>query len=304
MKQINYNHLQYFFAVAREGSVTRAAQVLNVTPQTVSGQLATFEEYIGAPLFTRYGKRLEPTILGQVTLQYAEDIFSLGNELARTLSLRDAGRMANFNVGVVDVVPKVLAFEMLNECFNMEERFILECHEGELSNLLADLSVNKLDLIISDQPLPPGVSVKAISHFMGQSGITFFAGLDANECYQSEFPDSLHKAPFLMPGKKSALHRNLEAWFDANDISPRIVAEFDDSALLKFFGQTGRGVFCMPTAVEQDVLRQFDVAVIGRTEHLTERFYGILPERKIKHPAVEVVLRMGNRILAEKKAPT
>lgn len=303
MKQINYNHLQYFFAVAREGSVTRAAQVLNVTPQTVSGQLATFEEYVGAPLFMRYGKRLEPTMLGQVALQYAEDIFSLGGELARTLSLQDAGRVANFSVGIVDSLPKVLAFDMLNECFDMEQRFVLDCHEGELSALLSDLSVNKLDLIISDQPLPPGVSVKAISHFLGQSGITFFAANTCAQDYRAEFPESLHKASFLMPGKKSALHRNLEAWFDTHSISPKVVAEFDDSALLKFFGQTGRGVFCMPTAVEADVLRQFEVGVIGRTEFLTERFYGILPERKIKHPAVDVVLKAANQLLAGKNAP-
>lgn len=297
MKQLNFNHLQYFYGVAKEGSVTRAAESLHVTPQTVSGQLATFEEYIGAPLFERHGKRLEPNALGQITLRYAEDIFDLGNELSRTLASHDVGQVANFNVGVVDAIPKVMVFEMLNDCFDIDSRFILECHEGDLSALLADLSMNKLDLIISDQPLPIGVSVRAINHYLGNSGVTFFARKEDCEKYQTNFPKSLHQAPFLMPGRNSAQHQNLLSWFVKSKISPKIVAEFDDSALLKFFGQTGRGIFCVATAVERDVLAQFEVAIIGRTKSVSDRYYGIAPERKIKHPAVDTVLATAERLL-------
>ncbi|MFT6099949.1 MAG: LysR family transcriptional activator of nhaA [Arenicella sp.] len=299
MKQLNFNHLQYFYAVAKEGSVTRAAEALHVTPQTVSGQIATFESYIGAPLFQRYGKRLEVNSLGQITLRYAEDIFNLGNELSRTLASHDVGQVANFNVGIVDAIPKVMVFEMLNDCFDIDSRFILECHEGDLPSLLADLSMNKLDLIISDQPLPIGVSVRAINHYLGQSGITFFARKEDCAKYQSNFPESLHQAPFLMPGRNSALHQNLESWFVQTKIAPKIVAEFDDSALLKFFGQTGRGIFCVATAVERDVLAQFEVAIIGRIESVSDRYYGISPERKIKHPAVDTVLRTSERLLSK-----
>lgn len=299
MKQLNYNHLQYFYAVAREGSVTRAAEVMHVTPQTVSGQLATFEDYIGAPLFERHGKRLEPNSLGQIALKYADDIFNLGSELSRTLASHDVGRVANFNVGIVDAIPKVMAFELLNDCFDSDSRFILECHEGELSSLLADLSINKLDLIISDQPLPIGVSVKAVNHYLGQSGVTFFARKADCEQYQTDFPASLHRAPFLMPGRKSAMHQQLVSWFVQSKIAPKVVAEFDDSALLKFFGQTGRGIFCVATAVERDVLAQFDVAIIGRVESVSDRYYGILPERKIKHPAVDTVLQSASNILSK-----
>lgn len=299
MKQLNFNHLQYFYAVAKEGGVTRAAELMHVTPQTVSGQLATFEEYIGAPLFERHGKRLEPNSLGQVALRYADDIFNLGNELARTLASHDVGQVANFNVGIVDAIPKVMAFELLNNCFDGEQRFILECHEGDLPSLLADLSLNKLDLIISDQALPVGVSVRAISHYLGQSGITFFARRELCEQYQTDFPRSLHQAPFLMPGRNSAQYQNLQAWFVQSKIVPRVVAEFDDSALLKFFGQTGRGIFCVATAVERDVLAQFDVAIIGRVESVSDRYYGISPERKIKHPAVDVVLETAERLLSK-----
>lgn len=296
MKQLNFNHLHYFYAVAKEGSVTRAADYLHVTPQTVSGQLATFEEYIGAPLFERRGKRLEPNSLGQITLRYADDIFSLGRELSRTLASHDVGQVSNFNVGVVDAIPKVMLFEILNCCFDLENRFVLDCSEGDLSSLLADLSINKLDLIISDQPLPVGVSVRAINHYLGESGMTFFARTQDAGLYKSNFPQSLHQAPFLMPGKNSALHRNLISWFVDSRIAPRITAEFEDSALLKFFGQQGRGIFCVSTAVEQDVLAQFEVSVIGRIDSVTDRYYAISPERKIKHPAVDTVLETAGKL--------
>ena len=297
MKQLNFNHLHYFYAVAKEGSVTRAAQMMHVTPQTVSGQLATFEEYIGAPLFERHGKRLEPNSLGQIALRYADDIFNLGNELSRTLAAHDVGQVANFNVGIVDAIPKVMVFEMLNDCFDLDQRFILECHEGDLSSLLADLSINKLDLIISDQPLPVGVSVRAINHYLGKSGITFFAHKNLCDQYKRDFPASLHQAPFLMPGRNSAQYQNLVSWFVQSKVAPKIVAEFDDSALLKFFGQTGRGIFCVSSAVEHDVLAQFDVEVIGRIDIVSDRYYGIAPERKIKHPAVDSVLSAAKKLL-------
>jgi len=299
MKQLNFHHLQYFYAVAKEGSVTRAAELMNVTPQTVSGQISTFESYIGAPLFKREGKRLEPNSLGQVTLRYADDIFNLGNELSRTLATQDVGKVANFNVGIVDVIPKVMVYEILNGCFDLDNRFVLECHEGGLPSLLADLSINKLDLIISDQPLPVGVSVRAVNHYLGQSGVTFFVRKDQSETYQADFPQSLHKAPFLMPSRNSALYQNLISWFSQSQITPNVVAEVDDSALLKFFGQAGRGIFCVSSAVEHDILEQFDVAVIGRIDAVSDRYYGILPERKFKHPATDAVLHAAEALLSK-----
>ena len=297
MRQINFKHLQYFHSVAKEGSVTRASEALNVTPQTVSGQLATFEDYIGAQLFERHGKRLEPNRLGKIALEYADDIFNLGNELSRLLFAHEKDRVSNFNVGIVDAIPKVMIFEMLNDCFDLDSRFILECHEGDLQSLLADLSVNKLDLVIADQPLPVGVSIQAINNYLGQSGMTFFASKEHCQTYQEDFPRSLHRTPFLMPSKDSAQYQNLLSWFAQSKISPKIVAEFDDSALLKFFGQTGRGVFCVASCVERDVLAQFDVAIVGRVESISNRYYGITAERRIKHPAVDIVLDAATKLL-------
>ena len=302
MKQLNFHHLQYFYAVAKEGSVTRAAELMNVTPQTVSGQIATFEDYIGAPLFKREGKRLEPNSLGQITLRYADDIFNLGNELSRTLATQDIGQVANFSVGIVDALPKMMVFEILNDCFDLKNRFLLECHEGDLSSLLADLSINKLDMIISDQPLPVGISVRAMNQYLGRSGVTFFVAREQCEQYQKDFPHSLHKSPFLMPSRKSAQFQSLISWFAQVKVTPKVVAEVDDSALLKIFGQTGRGIFCVATAVEQDVLSQFDVAVIGRVDYISDRYYAILPERKFKHPAVDSVLTAANKLLNNESA--
>lgn len=296
MKQLNFNHLYYFYVVAQEGSITKAAEQLHLTPQTISGQLATFEQHIGAPLFTRHGKRLEPNQLGQVAFKYAQDIFTLGNELSRTLSSQRSDQLIDFKVGVVDAIPKVLAYEMLNNSFDMQSKFILECSEGDLTTLLADLSINKLDLIISDQPLPVGLSIRAINHHLGESGISFFASKDISATYKSDFPTSLNQAPFLMPSKKSAQHKNLLSWFSQSQISPNVVAEFDDSALLKFFGQAGRGIFCLSSCIEHDVLAQFDVEVIGRSTEVIDRYYAIQPEQKIPHPALETIFIAANQL--------
>ncbi len=295
--KLNFKHLLYFHTVAIEGSVTRAAEKLNVTPQTVSGQLATFESHIDSPLFERRGKQLQLNDLGKLTKRYADDIFDLGTELSRVLTSKEIGTSPSFHVGIVDAIPKVMAFDMLNDCFDMPETFKLECHEGDLPSLLGDLSLNKLDLVISDQPLPTSVSVRAKSHYLGQSGVSFFASTQNSIKYVDEFPASLSGAPFLMPGTDSAQNQNLLAWFEKHKLTPRIIAEFDDTALLKFFGQVGRGIFCVSSSIEADVLEQFDVDVIGRANDLSDRYYGILPERKIKHPATEQIMQTAARLL-------
>ncbi len=308
MKQLNFNHLHYFYTVAKHGSVTRAAEHLNVTPQTVSGQLATFEEYLGAPLFDRIGKRLEPNSMGKITLRYAEDIFDLGSQLSRTLASHDPNHDENFCVGIVDAIPKVMALQMLDTCFDMSNDFVLEVHEGELEDLLADLSINKLDLIISDQPLPTSVNVRATNHLLGESGLTFFAEPRLASSLRDEFPLSLNQTPFLISSRQSGQNQNLTAWFSQNNIKPKVVAEFDDTALLQLFGQKGRGVFCLPGIVEEDVLARMKVEVIGRVDTVSHRCYAIEPERKLKHPGITQVLNTSkslfSRQTAEKKSPS
>ncbi len=298
MKQINYNHLYYFYVVAKEGGVARGARRLNVTPQTVSGQIAVMEDYLGAQLFNRDGKRLRLNDMGQIAYSYAEDIFGLGNELAQVLTTKEVGQAITFTVGVIDVIPKVFAFDVLKQCFQLDKNIRLISREGDFDTLLADMALNRLDLIISDRALPPRVSVKAYSHYLGDSGFTFFAHKTLAKTIESGFPHSLSGANFLLPGDRSVQKHNIISWFESEGIHPNVVAEFDDTALMKFFGQDGLGVFGAPTSIECFVLEQFDVAVVGRVSDIRERYYGISPERKIKHLAVEKLFAEAKRVMS------
>ncbi len=287
MASLNYHHLYYFYVTAREGTIVKAAEHMHITPQTVSGQISAFEDYLGIALFERKGKRLVLNEAGKMAYSYAEDIFSLGSELQHALNNEQHGRQFTFAVGITDVLPKVFAFDLLKSCFDMDETLRLVCHEGDIDSLLVDLALNRIDLILSDRPLMPGARIKAYSHSLGESGITFFtANKRSARQLAAEFPNSLDQQNFLISGEKSTLKINLMSWFDELQITPNIVAEFDDSALTKLFGQAGYGIFCTPSTIEEDVQRQYNVAVIGRTHEIKEQFYAISPERKLKHPGV------------------
>lgn len=290
MSQLNYHHLQYFFTIAREGSIVKASQKLHLTPQTLSGQLKTFESYLGVELFDRSGRRLQLNEMGRLVYGYAEDIFSLGTELQQTLRSQVVSQQFIFTVGIVDVIPKILAYDLLLPVFGGEDNIRLVSREGDFESLLADLAVGRMDLIISDRPLPPGSAVKAYNRMLGESGLTFFSTKTEARQLKAKFPESLDGQPFLLPGDGSSLKINLTSWFDMLNICPLVVADFDDSALMKFFGQSGTGAFCVPSTIEDHVLRQYKVSVIGRTGDIQERFYAISPERKIRHPGVKKVI--------------
>lgn len=285
MQQLNYHHLYYFYVTAREGSIMRAAELLHLTPQTVSGQISTFEDYLGKKLFDRKGKRLILNQQGQYVFSYAEDIFSLGTELLQNLKNQESGHQLQFTIGVTDIVPKVLAFNLFRTCLDHEEDLKLVCNEGDLDSLLADLALNRLDIIFSDQPLPPGGNIKAYNHFVGETGMAFLAQAELAEKLGPDFPKNLHQFPMLLPGEKSTMRVELTAWFDRLGIVPDVVAEFEDSALMKLFGRAGYGVFCSPAPIAEHVAKQFNVEIIGVTNDISEDFYLISPERKLKHPA-------------------
>ncbi|MCR8923887.1 transcriptional activator NhaR [Dasania sp. GY-MA-18] len=290
MTPINYNHLYYFYVVATDGSIAKASTRLHITPQTISGQISSFEENIGVNLFDRTGKRLRLSDIGQLIYSYAEEIFQLGDEIKNILQTQPSAQGLSFNVGITDAIPKVLAYQLLKPAFDMTEPVRLICKEGDLDSLLAKMAINKLDLILTDQTLPSGSNVKAYNHQLTESGLTFFANKQLALQCQQDFPQSLSGKPFLMQGKQAAVTQHLSSWLKEHGITPNIIAEFDDAALLKSFGQAGYGVFAASTLIEKYVASQYKVKIIGRAEECKEHYYIISPERQIKHPAiVEIV---------------
>nr|WP_246480626.1 transcriptional activator NhaR [Motiliproteus sediminis] len=286
--KINLKHLRYFWTVASSGSITQAADILCLTPQTISGQLRELEQQIGTKLFRKEGRNLALTDTGQTVFAYAEEMFSIGLELQDLLAGRQ-GTTQSLRVGVAMVVPKLLAYRVLEPVLQLKPPVQLQCHEAPLVDLLSELSVHKLDMVIADSPINPTLNVKAYNHLLGESSISFFAAPALAADLSSDFPQSLHTSPMLMPSNGSNLRRELDGWLDRQGLQPTLIAEFDDRALMKAFGERGAGVFSSPTAVEQDVLDKYGVEVIGRTDQVIERFYVISAERRIKHPAVSVI---------------
>jgi LysR family transcriptional activator of nhaA len=289
MRNINLKHLRYFRAVAAHGSIARASELLHVTPQTISGQIRELEQQMKVKLFQKSGRNLVLTDTGRLVFSYADEMFRLSDELQDVLEGRSPGAGQSLNVGIAMVVPKLLAYRVLEPVLNMPEPVRLICQEAPLPDLLAELSVHKLDLVMADSPMTPALNVRAYNHLLGESGITFFASRTAARKYKARFPKSLDNAPMLMPTASSALRPMLELWFERMNIKPFIVAEFEDRALMKAFGEANAGIFTSPTTVEDDVVTKYGVRIIGRTDDIKERFYVISAERRIKHPAVSAI---------------
>ncbi len=286
MRHLNYNHLQYFWAVGREGSVVKAAEILHLTPQTISGQLKLLEESVGQPLFDRVGRRLVLSEMGNVVMEYAEEIFAIGAELSQVVRGQKSAGHSVLSVGVVSSMPKLIAERIIAPSLIDDEPLRIRCHEASLEQLLGELAVHRLDLVLSDQPMPQGLSLRAFNHRLGESGLAFFCQRSKARHYRAKFPDSLDEAPMLLPSQHSALRRRMEEWFDSINIAPQVVGEFDDSALLKAFGEAGAGLFAAPTVIENEICKMYSMSVIGRTDSVSEQFYAISPERRIKHPSV------------------
>ena len=289
MQHLNLKHLRYFWVVASQGSITKASEILHLTPQTISGQLRVLEDSAGAKLFEKSGRNLTLTDTGRMVFSYADEMFRLAGELQDMLAGRPLDKGLVLNVGVAMVVPKLVAYRILEPVVHMEEDVRMVCHEAPLVDLLADLSVHKLDLVLADSPVSPLLNIRAYNHVLGESDISFFAPPEQADRYRDAFPGSLDGAPMLMPTGTSTLRRALDQWFERQGIRPRIVAEFEDRALMKAFGEAGSGIFTSPTAVEDDVHAKYGVEVLGRTGEVRERFYAISSERRIKHPAVAVI---------------
>lgn len=297
---MNYKQLRYFWAVAKTGSIVRACEQLNLTPQTISGQIGLLEQTLGVELFRRAGRRLELTETGQLALAYAEEIFQVGGELEEALRTHPGGRQILFRVGIADVVPKSIAYNLLAPAMTLPEPVRIVCREDKLERLLAELAIQRLDLVLADSPMPSEMDVKGYSHKLGECGVTFFATPKLATLHGSDFPRALHGAPMLVPGENTIIRGRLMRWFGERQIQPRIVGEFDDSALMKAFGQSGIGIFIAPSVIADEVQRQYSVKAIGQTDDVSERFYAISMERRLTHPAVVAVTEVARQALFAK----
>jgi LysR family transcriptional activator of nhaA len=291
MHNLNYKHLRYFWMVARSGSIARASEQLHLTPQSISGQLSEFESALGVDLFRRVGRGLELTETGQRMLGYAEQIFTLGDEMLDSVQ-DESSQSTPFRVGIADSVPKMVAYRLVEPSLHLEEPVRLICREGRLATLLADLALHRLDMVIADRPMPENLNVRGYDHFLGESGVTVFGAKALLGRATRPFPLAIDGAPFLLPGADVALHARLMRWLDSQHLRPRIVGEFDDSALMMAFGQVGAGLFVAPTAIENYIVDQHDVHVVGRIDAVREQIFAITTERRLTHPITAAICQL------------
>jgi LysR family transcriptional activator of nhaA len=300
MKWINYNHLYYFWVVGREGGVVRASEELMVSQPTISNQLKDLEAALGQRLFERAGRGRTLTDAGRITFNYANQMFSLGQELLNALEHQRAGPAAlRLAVGVLDVIPKLVVRQLLAPALSLEQPVRLICREDKSDRLLADLAARRTDMVLSDAPIGTAVQVQGFNHLLGESGVSFFASPAVAARLKKGFPKSLNGTSLLLPTDHTEVRRSLNRWFDAKRVYPVVAGEFDDSALMFWFGQSGAGVFPAPSIIEEQVQRDFRVKLVGRSQDVRERFYAISLEAELRHPAVISVCNGARKALAD-----
>jgi LysR family transcriptional activator of nhaA len=292
---LNYHHLLYFWVVAREGSIVRAAGELGLAHPTISAQIRSLEASLGNPLFQRVGRRLVLTEVGAIAYRYAEEIFANGRELLDTVRGRATGNSARLRVGVADVLPKALVRRLLDPAVRLDPPAHIVCREDTPARLMASLSQHTLDVVLSDAPPEPGGTIRVFHHLLGESEVAFFGTPELARRARRDFPRSLQKTPVLLPTGGATLRRSLESWLEAQGVRAWIVGEFDDSALLKAFGQDGLGVFPALAIMAQELRRRHGVVPLGRVPNVRERFYAITIERRIKNPAVIAICESARR---------
>ncbi|MDT0594500.1 transcriptional activator NhaR [Glaciecola petra] len=296
-ENLNYKHLHYFWVVATEGSIARAADKLFITPQTISGQLSMLEERIGQPLFDRVGRRLRLTETGRLVLRYADDIFELGRELSDVLRGAPLVGTSEFIVSAASALPKTIVYKVLEPALTISDDISLTCKEGPVEAILGELAVHEVDMVLTDTPLSSAFSIKAYNHYLGQSSLSFFASPALAAKLDDNFPLNLHDAPMLLPTKQYAIRQLFDKWCTDNNVFPTVKGQYDDSALMKSFGQSGFGIFFMPSIIEAEVKKAYGLTVIGRSQSLKQKFYAISAERKVTHPAVAAICNTARDII-------
>ena len=286
MEFLNYHHLRYFWVVAKEGGLRKAAEKLHVSQPTISVQIAALEGVLEEKLFRRGGRALALTEAGHRVLSYAEEIFSLGEQLLDVARQQPSARLLRVHIGITDSLPKLLSYEIIKPIFRLEQPVQAVCREGKAADLLGQLAAHRLDIVLADEPAPSSLPIKVFNHLLGECGVTFCAERKLAATLKRKFPKSLNDAPVLLPTSNTALRQSLEKWFQAEDLRPRLMAEFDDAALMKIAAVEGLGFFPLPTLVVKEAVVRYGFQIIGRTEDCRQQFYAISAERKLTHPAV------------------
>jgi LysR family transcriptional activator of nhaA len=294
---LNHHHLYHFWMVVREGGVTRASQQLNVSQPTVSGQLRELQQALGEKLLVRSGRSVVLTDIGRTVYRYADEIFALGRELQQAVKGR-VSHPARLAVGVAMVVPKLVAYRILEPALQMPEPVQLDCVHERPERLVAELAIFSLDLVLADTPAPPAVKVRAYSHLLGECGVSILGTGRLAAAHRRAFPRSLDGAPFLLPSGDSGLRLSLEEWFRRQGFRPRAVGTFEDSALIDAFGRAGAGLLAVPSAIEAEVLAQYRLRLVGRLDAVRQRFYAITVERKLRNPAALAISERARALFA------
>ena len=286
MEYLNYHHLRYFWAVAKEGGLTKAAAKLHVSQPTISAQIQALEGVLGEKLFRRAGRNLALTDTGQHVLGFAEEIFLLGQDLLNTVKQRPTTRPLRLSLGVADALPKLVTCRILEPVFRLPQPVQVSCWETRVSDMLLELAAYRMDVLLADEPASSGVASNVFNHFLGESDVTFCAMPALAAKLRRGFPKSLHGAPALLPMSNSGLRRSLEKWFQARGVRPRLVGEFEDPALVNILALQGLGFMSVPSIVAKEVVRRYGFRLIGRSRECQQQFYAITAERKLTHPAV------------------
>jgi LysR family transcriptional activator of nhaA len=286
MEFLNYHHLRYFWAAAREGGLTRAAEKLRVSQPSICTQIQALEQALGDKLLRRTSRGLALTETGQKVFSFAEEIFSLGEDLLNTMKQHPTARPLRVNIGIADSLPKLLTYEMLRPIFHLSQTVQAACSEGKVPDLLAQLATFRLDVVLADEPAPASGHLKTFNHLLGECGVSFCAEPRLAARLKRRFPASLHDAPALLPGSSSALRRSLEKWFRDHKIAPRLVAEFDDAALVKVAATDALGFFALPSLVAHEAVARYGVSILGHAPDCRQQFYAVSAERRLTHPAV------------------
>jgi LysR family transcriptional activator of nhaA len=283
---MNLKHLFYFWKVAKHGGVLRASEAIHISPQTLSGQIKLLEDRLGTALFVRQGRTLELTEAGKLALEYADEMFTLSAELDQVLRHYPKGRAIEFRVGVSDALPKSLAYRLLRPAIKLDEPIRIVCREWRLDRLLAELALHRLDLVISDAPVPANVDVKAYSHKLGESGVTFMAHPKLAGKSKAPFPKNLESLPLLIPGEDSAMRKVVNEWLDQQRLRVSVVGEFDDAALMAAFGREQVGAFPIPSTLVPEYLQEGGLVKVGSIESITIKYFALTIKRRLTHPCV------------------